>query len=346
MKQNTKFRNTKFKFAMKRMTISEETKLLNLTIYILKSENLLKKAIIEYKMDLNDGSKINPDFFAYLIREPDFNNYLLLEFKQRTVTSPEDINKIKSQYNGYCKIDYNNLDATIIPIDQTAPIFINYIFFDTPNSLIKNIDNEVNFNENVGILYYQTSGANKRRIKYSKTPSDPQNQLLNELLIKKSLIVRFWENYLIPFTAKDLEGISGSGGSPSAVNIDTNVSISIILSNLCTFILQRKIQNLSSEFNSEIFFDYIFSNLIGITKFDDESKKNITKKLTLFLNLVDQLCKDEKFAFISKRNKSSREYLITIRNTDNLVRRIENIREKLCNLLKTLQLQRKLDEFI
>jgi len=334
--------NTKFKSKMKRMPVSEETKLLNLIVNILKNENLLKKAIIEYKIDLKNGSTINPDFFAYLIRESVFNNYLLSEFKQRTVTGTDDINRIKSQYNGYCNIDYNNLDSTIIPIDQTAPIFINYIFFNTQISLIKKIENEINLQENVGVLYYETSGSNKRRLRYSKTPSNPQNQFLNDLLIEKSSIIRFWENYLIPFTAKDLEGISGSGGSPSAVNIDTNVSVSIILSHLCTFILQRKIQNISPEFNSEIFFDFIFSNLIGLTKFDDESKKSIIKKLTLFLNQVDQLCNDEKFTFINKRNKTSREYLITIRNTDNFAKRIEIIRDKLYDLFK----QKKIDEFV
>ncbi|MHA1652111.1 MAG: hypothetical protein ACTSYB_18165 [Candidatus Helarchaeota archaeon] len=77
------------------MTISEETRLINFIVNVLMKHELLKKAIIEYNIDISGFKNAKPDLFLYLFQDSTFNNYQLIEIKQRTSSSKEDINRIR-----------------------------------------------------------------------------------------------------------------------------------------------------------------------------------------------------------------------------------------------------------
>ncbi|MHA1385377.1 MAG: hypothetical protein ACTSR3_16615 [Candidatus Helarchaeota archaeon] len=327
------------------MPISEETRIFNYVINVFREEGLFEKGVIEYKIDIPGGGISNPDFFCFLMRAPDFNNYYLLEIKQRSNIYSSDIETFRNQYHKFGLIECNLLDETKIPVIENVPIYTNYLFYDTPIDVIETIRSEIDFNENTAFLHYSTRDTNSRNITYNFEPNSPLNHQLNDYLIQYSQTREFWSNRLIPFTKIDLEGIRGTGGSPSDVRIDPKVSFSILLSKICVFILQRKIQDKPSEFHIDEFFNFIFRNISNLLFIDDDEKKSIIRKIRLFLNLVSKVSKDENFTFFEKKDVELNRYSISIKRTETLASRIERFRSKLNKIIEDLIRQKKLDDF-
>ena len=327
-----------------KITISEETKLINFVVNVLKKEKILKKAIIEYQINISSEIECQPDFFAYLINEPDFNNYILLEFKQRRTL--DDLENIKKQFNRYLMVNQAHLDSSKIPVIDGIPIFINYIFYNTRKDLIQHIANSLDFNEDSALIYYYiTKKTINRNIKYFKEPNSSENHAINDFFIRYSENNEFWENLLIPFTINDLVGIKGEGGSASNAKVNPKISFQIILSNICTFILQRRIQEKPGEFKTDDFMEFLFSNVSGLIYFDEKNKKSIEKKLTLFLNYTAKISEEEKFIFFERRAGSNNKYLITIRKTENILDRINSIEKKLYREMYFQIWQKSLEDF-
>jgi len=326
------------------MTISEETRLLNFIVNILIDHNLLKYGVVEYKIHIPNFGTVNPDFFAYLISNKnifDLNCYIIFEFKKRTVARNSDFIKLQNQYSGFNKIRSSHLDSSKIPVISSIPIFLNYIFYNTPTHILNSINNHLNFDENCSILYYHTSN---RTLQNFKNPVNPIFKTLTQLLVDNSSKLKYWKRFRIPFTIKDLDGIKGLGGNQSNIKIDPKTSYSIIISHLCSFILQRKIQKKESKFHIDQFFDFLFLDIKNIIYIEDDEKKSIIKKLALFLNFISYICNELDFKFIEI--VKPRFYSITLKKSESLATRISSIRSLLIQKISSMIRQREITEFL
>ncbi|MHA1857797.1 MAG: hypothetical protein ACTSW5_13780, partial [Promethearchaeota archaeon] len=86
------------------MAISEETKLSNFLINVLRRKQYLKKALIEFTFINSERNSIKPDLFVYLVEDSNPRNYILFEYKKREIIDAEKIEEIKLQYEKYCKL--------------------------------------------------------------------------------------------------------------------------------------------------------------------------------------------------------------------------------------------------
>jgi len=182
------------------MSISEETRLMNFVLSSYKMNYNVKRVLIDYSISLDASITSTPDMLFFIQNETILSSYLLFEFKQRSKLYEDDQKKIVEQYNKYRILNQTHLNASIIPIIQSAKFYVNYIFHDTPNDIIKTISDIANFNEVTGVLKYSTKGENKRRMELSKTTSDLINSEYIEILLKHSSNSVYWKTIFIPFT--------------------------------------------------------------------------------------------------------------------------------------------------
>jgi hypothetical protein len=179
---------------------------------------------------------------------------------------------------------------------------------------------------------------------YNKNPISIESQQILDLLIAHSGSQQNWQDFLVPFTLKDLEGIKGRGGGPTSVSLGLHVQVSIILSHLCAFIIQRKVQGLSPSFSAEDLLNYVMNVLRHLIDFGEETRKAIRTKLNLFLNVVAGVCTDLGISLLSIETTGN--YRITVRNTKTLKQKVAQIEENINNKLNELRTQRSIREFM
>lgn len=322
---------------------SEVTILSNFLINALKRGNQLRKALIEYQIPNSNGENVKPDLFVYLIDESNPLTYILFEYKQRTVL---DIPRIENQYNKYCFVDPSCLNSLVIPVpDKSLPIFINTIFYDTPDGMITQIQKGITFRNNDGILSYITKGPQSRVFQNKKESDDQINFEIIESLISRSRSEKLWKRIVLPVTFKDIEGVEFSDASQRSLRIRSDVSSSIIISHLFTFISQRKRRKLHSIFHVDDLFDHLFSSLKGLIMFGDDEKRAMTKKIDLFLQFVCNVCEKNNLTLLKQSESESMHFIILIKNTDNFVTRMEKIKVKLDKEIKIHMLQKRVPDY-
>ena len=270
-------------------------------------------------------------------------SYIIFEYKRRTVL---DIQKIRVQYEKYSLVDPSCLDSLIIPIpDISLPIFINTIFYNTPNEIITQIKNNINFSDKDGILIYNTRGSQARIFQQVKQSENQINDNIINSLISLSHSEKLWNRIILPFTFKDLEGIEFLDTSRNKIRIRSDVSSSIIISHLFSFISQRKRRNIESKFHIEDFFDHLFSSIRRLATIGDDDKRAITRKLDLFLQFVCDVCSSNKLTLLKESESESNYFIILIKKTDNFVSRMDNIRKKLDYEIEIQKTQNRIVDF-
>jgi len=333
----------KLKFYVIKVVISEETIILNFIINALINKQIKIKGVIEYKITIPSVGISNPDFFFYLnSKSLNIDTYMLIECKQRKTTSNKDIAHIKNQCDSFLKISHNHLDSQKIPVIKSALIFINYMFYDTELNILKKIvRNAININTNkCCVLYYF---SNNRNLNQHNFPNNQSHSKIIQILIDESNNYRNWEVFKIPFTLKDLEPIKGLGGSKYNIKIDLSTPFSIIISHLCIFVIQIKIQQKPGEFTTEDFLNFLISNVKSIIYIDEDEKKSLIKKLTLFLNYISKICQIENYKFIKDIN--TRKFKIELKKSETLIDRIKSIEKKLVEYISKDVRQKKLTDF-
>ena len=155
-----------------------------------------------------------------------------------------------------------------------------------------------------------------------------------------------WQRNLLLFTAKDLEGIKFISGKRESIKIKPEVSCSIIIAHLFTFIRQRKIRNLKSNFEVEEFLDHLFSSLKGIIIFGKDDKTAMIRKLNLFLMFLSDICIKEKLNLIRKNEAENFKFIITLKKNHNFASRMNKIEDIFQNEVKKRQLQKEITDFI
>jgi len=142
------------------MSRSEETKLTNFLLNALRRRNQLRKAIIEYNFNNSNAVNIKPDLLVYLVDDSNPYCYILFEFKKRTVL---DLPKIRDQYEKYTHVNPSCFDSIILPVPNLKlPIFINSIYYDTPDKILISIQKNINFRAEDGIINYSTKEPQAR----------------------------------------------------------------------------------------------------------------------------------------------------------------------------------------
>lgn len=237
-----------------------------------------------------------------------------------------------------------DLDRSIVPINPHADIYSNYIFYNTPDAVISQIEALIDFQSDVEIDSYSTTQASRQFSRKKVTANAINNSFIQDL-IQNSSSAQMWTIYLIPFLPKDLHGVIGLGGSPDSVSISLRTSINILLSNLFSFIVQRKIRESPSLFHISEFFDFLYSSLRDIIVFTEDDKKEIQKKLVLFLNHVCKLTRDKNIILIESDAENWNQFLIKVKNTSTLSSRITNIQADLYSIIDSERKQKKLDSF-
>lgn len=338
-----------------KMGISQETRIINFLISSLKKHGYLERGIIEYKIPLPSGNSTRPDFLAYLInpKKPNQKNYLAFEIKLRSLNSKDgsiktslgtdDICRIKDQYARLSSLTPNSFDQIVIPKNIKAPIYFDYIFYNTSTLVLDEINKNVNFKANDAILYYFKKKGTQERFHYYQKPNLNLHNELTDILINDSKIARYWSNFFVPFLLKDIEGIKGLGGDPLDVAVDPAISANIVLAQLFSFIEQKKVRDEESELDVEDFFDFVFSHLKGLVRIDDEERTAIIKKLRNLLNHIVKICNDSNLTLID--TKTVNKYQIKVRKTENITTRLENLQSKVLKLIDDARKQLKLDKF-
>ena len=169
--------------------------------------------------------------------------------------------------------------------------------------------------------------------------------MIIDSLIARSSSNRLWTRIILPFTLKDFEGIQVLDNRRDEIRIRDDVSSSIIISHLFSFIFQRKRRNLQSKFHIEDFFEHLFSSIKGLAIFGDEDKRGIVRKLNLFLKFVSKIVERENKKLIKISEEEDNHFIITIKKTDNFVSRMERIQEKLNEEIDNERLQNRLTDF-
>ncbi len=241
-------------------------------------------------------------------------------------------------------LDPSCLDSKIIPVpNQTADIFNNYVFYDTPDNILNQIIGSISFQDKDGIINYNTRGLQSRRFNLSKSSNDAKNSNILQNLINSSQSERLWSRIIsLPFTLKDFEGIHFLDSKRTQIRIEKEVSATIIASHIYSLVLQRKRRKFKSEFHIDELFDHIFSSIKGLVVIGVEDKKAIKKKLSLFLLLVCEICDRHKLTFISKSESIDNKFIINIRNTDNFTSRMKKIQILIDKEISRQRLQTRL----
>lgn len=326
------------------MTRCEETKLTNFLLNALRRKNQLRKALIEYKFMNSNSDNVKPDLLVYLIDNSTPYCYIIFEFKQRTVL---DTPRIRDQYEKYSHVNPNCFDSLIIPVPNLdLPVFINSIYYNTPNGILTSILNDINFRDEDGILNYNTLGSQARVLHQFKQSNNQQNDNIINSIISRSSSQKLWNRIILPFTLRDFEGIQFLDNHRNEIRIKNDVSSSIIISHLFTFIFQRKRRNLQGKFHIDVFFDHLFSSIRGLVLFGDDDKRGIIRKLDLFLQLVCNICEKKKRKLIKKSEAEQSHFIIEIKNTDNFVTRMEKIQEILNIEIDKQRLQNRVTDFL
>ncbi len=244
------------------------------------------------------------------------------------------------------KIKPNYLERSIIPINDQSSIFISYILFDTSEDIIEQIISEINFDGKVEFLAFKSKGINNHEINVYKHSTDMLSIDINEKLLPDENNSSNWNPLLIPFSPKDFEGIFGLGGSRFAIQLDLKVPVNILLSQLFSFIVQRKVQESSGDFNIDDFFEFIFQQTRGLVRFDDEDRRAMEKKLANFVNHVISVSKTQKLILIDPVEGNWRKFQIKIKNTASLPERLIELQEELLKFIDNIRKQKKLEEFL
>lgn len=325
------------------MSRSEETKLTNFLLNALRRKNQLRKAIIEYNFNNSKSESVKPDLLVYLVDDSNPYCYNLFEFKKRTVL---DIPKIRDQYEKYTNVNPTCFDSLILPVpDLNLPIFINSIYYNTPENILISIHQNINFRVEDGIINYSTQGSQARIFQSFKKSNNQLNDNIINSLIARSSSNRLWTRIILPFTLKDLEGIQFLDNRRNEIRVKSNVSSSIVIAHLFTFIFQRKRRGLEGRFHIDEFFDHLFSAIKNLAIFGEEDKRGITRKLDLFLQFVFKVCERINRNLIKKSESEPNHFRIIIKNTDNFVSRMEKIQEILTNEIDALRLQNRILDF-
>ncbi len=325
------------------MPRSEETRLTNFLLNALRRRNQLRKAVIEYNLKNSNSDNIKPDLLVYLIDDSNPHCYILFELKQRTVL---DIPRIQNQYEKYTHVNSNCFDPLILPVpDLNLPVFINSIYFNTPNNILNSIIQGINFRDEDGIINYDTQGPQARVFQISKQSNNLINNTIMNSFVAQSSSNRLWTRIILPVTLKDLEGIQFLDNRRNKIRVKSKVSSSIIIAHLFSFIFQRKRRNLEGKFHIDEFFDHLFSSIKGLATFGEEDKRGITRKLDLFLQYVCDVCVKVKKKLIIKSETDQNHFIIIIKNTDNFVSRMGKIRKILNKEINMLRLQNRILDF-
>ncbi|MBN1969895.1 MAG: hypothetical protein JW870_11050 [Candidatus Delongbacteria bacterium] len=334
------------------MAISEENRLTNYIINLFRNTSSLKRALIEPRIQLiqkkkktNGDIESKPDLLCYL-NQKNSNLYQIYEYKHRTKFYEDDVDKFTSQYSKYKKINHSHLDRAVIQIDVSANFGINYIFHNTPSSIVDQYINANIFEESTEIDYYNVENS-VRLIQRKNESSDEINSNFINQLVENSENTDLWESKIVPFIPRDLRGITGLSGSSDNVSINLRTSIDIILADLFNFILHRKIQELSGEFNISDFFEFLYSNLLNTLEvFTKGDRKNIEKKLILFFDYLIKIADQEEKVILKKSENKMGNYSIRVKNTNTLHKRLNELQECMYILIDSERKQRKIDEYL
>ena len=328
---------------MFKISRSEETILTNFLINALRRGNQLKRVIIEYIFKNTHSENVKPDLLVYLIDNSNPYCYIIFELKQRTVL---DIPIIRDQYERYSHVNPNCFNTLMIPVPSLfLPVFINSIYYNTTNDHLLSILHNITFREEDGILFYNTQGPQARIFQLLKQSNNPINDTIINSLIARSSSQRLWTHITLPFTLKDLEGIQFLDNHRDQIRIRNDVSSSIIISHLFSFVLQRKRRGLEGRFHRDEFFDHLFSSIRGLAIFGEEDKRGITRKLDLFLQYVCSVCEIKRKKLIKKSESEQGYFVIIIKNTDNFVSRMEKLQGILNIEIDLLRLQNRIIDF-
>lgn len=304
------------------MEICKETKILNFLLACFKKQKSLVRAAYEFDIKLFKGEKINPDLLCYVTYNH-INFYSLFEFKKKKIGSQligQELGRARSQYRNYQSFKVTDLDAYIIPKDNESEIFINYIFINTKEQKIKEFINLIpiqDFTDVYSILISQRILKNVQ-----SNNQTPNSEMMEEFIQFSNDDV--WDKIYIPFTFNDICDIHGD---KNKTRINGNVGC-ILTNSLMQFIIARKIMEKSNKFKLDEFIDYTFSNNYRNFRIGYEEKESIRKKIRMFLYFISEELPNEIniVPLIVRTNLT--EYRITIKKTKTLVKRAEEIKNR------------------
>ena len=292
--------------------------------------------MVEPKIRLSNGEISNPDLVCLLQTSKGEMSYVIIELKSIAKLSHNQQLQIEKQFMKYTKICAENLDAKTIPIIRNAEFTIIYLLIKSDEKLAANLIKQVHFNKLTSLLYF----ANKFE-ELKLHPKLESNKFCK--LLVNSTEKKYQPSIIVPFTISDLGGIGGK--SKSKIEIDVNFNLIQPLSHIFSFILERKIKNKPSEFYVNEVIDYIEEPFKNILSIDDEEKKGLTRIFRLLLTAIEQATQEKKIALLERVEGSNNRFILTFRKSRNLDSRLQNLEERVLQILDDSRRQENLKDF-
>jgi hypothetical protein len=301
----------------------------------MKSVGGLIKGVFELDIELSNESTVKPDFIGYYELEG-INFYLIFEFKKRTIFSKNDINNsIKPQYKNYLQIQVKNFDSTLIPVNSKAEVFIDYVFYNSPEDIILKIIDTVPILKPVNV--YCIDLKNKKFFELNVKEGTLNHKYINNLM-EISNQNDIWEKVYIPFLLDDILDISGT--KDGKINIERNAGI-ILTNSFLQFIISRKIKEKDTDFRVMEFINYILRHNCREINIGRQEKEALRSKVRMFLHFLAEEIHEKIEIPEIIRKLGINHFRIILRNTETITGRISDIKNEIIFLFT----QRKITDY-
>ncbi|MHA1294524.1 MAG: hypothetical protein ACTSQJ_17935 [Promethearchaeota archaeon] len=214
-------------------------------------------------------------------------------------------------------------------------MFLNYVFINSEINIIRDIINQVPIQNDTNV--YSMNLGNKTFNEVQAELGTKNYQLMRNI-IYLSTNQEFWKKIYISFTLRDIVGIKGLGGD----KVDIPRFAGAILTNkFIQFIVNRKITEKDTNFNSDDFINFIFKEFFKVINIGEAEKIAFKRKIVMYLDwFAKKLIEEINLTEVIRRIGHDK-YRIIIRNTSTLEDRCSEIRKKVIAFFR----QKKITDF-
>ncbi|MHA1439283.1 MAG: hypothetical protein ACTSPD_17060 [Promethearchaeota archaeon] len=214
-------------------------------------------------------------------------------------------------------------------------MFLNYVFINSEINIIRDIINQVPIQNDTNV-YSMNLGS--KTFNEVQAELGTKNYQLMRNIIYLSTNQEFWKKIYISFTLRDIVGIKGLGGD----KVDIPRFAGAILTNkFIQFIVNRKITEKDTNFNSDDFINFIFKEFFKVINIGEAEKMAFKRKIVMYLDwFAKKLIEEINLTEVIRRIGHDK-YRIIIRNTSTLEDRCSEIRKKVIAFFR----QKKITDF-